>query len=130
MKKKLKKEKNDDEKLSEKILDLCMWYQTEDSHRWIEIINHRIKFCDIKIQHLLDSKPLFFQKKKLEKFNKDLEELEQEKMNLYKEVGEEVNIIEKLQKSINDDETEKFRNFLGDSLSDKSKLEKNIRILQ
>lgn len=189
MKKNLVKErdkKNDYEELNKKILDLCMWHQMESSYRWIGIIDHKIKFCDIKIQHLLDSKPFFFQKRKLKKFNKELEKIEQEKIKLKKEISEEFNIIAKLEKEIyrdeildyensdlveeisyydllrmiklninpnkvslsmcnkekiyifnernyildDDEENEIFKTFLGDSLSDKGKLENNIKILQ
>lgn len=99
----------DDSKLSQKIIDLCMWYQMENSYRWIGIIDHKIKFCDIKIQHLLDSKPFFFQKSKLEKFNKELDELEQEKIKLKEEINEEVSMISKMEESISRDETSEYK---------------------
>ena len=82
----------------------------ESSYRWIGIIDHKIKFCDIKIQHLLDSKPFFFQKRKLKKFNKELEEIEQEKIKLKKKISEEFNIIAKLEKEIYRDEILDYEN--------------------
>ena len=89
------------ERLSEKISELCIWYQIEDSHRWLDLICNRIKICDIMIEHLVDTKPYFFQKKKLEKFNNELKDLEIKKEKLYEEINDEILIIEKLNKSIN-----------------------------
>ena len=181
------KNKNDEKELCEKLIDLLIIYQIEDSYRLIELISHRIKFYDIYIQHLFATKPFFFQKKKMEQFNKDLESLENKKMDLYKQIGEEVDMIAKLHKSLRRNETldveniifqekinyynlvemiksevqpnkvclsifgdertyiykkgsyiledeesknDKFDIFLDSSLTDESKLEKNIKILQ
>lgn len=56
------KNKNDEKELCEKLIDLLIIYQIEDSHRLIELISHRIKFYDIYIQQLFATKPFFFQK--------------------------------------------------------------------
>lgn len=34
---------DNDMKLSEKILDLCLWYQIEDSNNWIRVFESEIK---------------------------------------------------------------------------------------
>lgn len=39
----------DDKKLFKKIIDLCLWYQIEDSHRWLDIINLQIKNCQMQL---------------------------------------------------------------------------------
>lgn len=99
MVKNLKKDAEDFE-LSNKIVDLCLWYQIEDSHRWIELISHKIKMYELKKEHLLDNKPFKFQKRKLKEYNNELESIEEEISKCYQEINEEVTIIEKMRKAI------------------------------
>lgn len=77
-----------------------MWYQIEDSHRWIELISHKIKMYELKKEHLLDNKPFKFQKRKLKEHNNELESIEEEISKCYQEINEEVTIIEKMRKAI------------------------------
>lgn len=83
----------DDKKLSEKIIDLCLWYQIEDSHHWLKLIDMQIKNCQMQLHFLEDSKPFWFQKKKLEEHNKQIEELENKILKHYQEMNEEVEMI-------------------------------------
>ena len=53
------KNKNDEKELCEKLIDLLIIYQIEDSHRLIELISHRIKFYDIYIQQLFATKWIY-----------------------------------------------------------------------
>ncbi|MDO5569763.1 MAG: hypothetical protein Q4G04_06685 [bacterium] len=86
-----------------KIIDLCLWYQMEDSHRWMEMIDLQIKNCNLQIEFLLDNKPFWFQKKKLDEHNKKIDELENKIADYYKQI-EEVEMIEKMQRAIKSDE--------------------------
>ena len=56
----------------------------------MRIIDNRIKFYESLISHLEDNKPFFFQKKKLIEYNNKISEL-------YTQLGEEYEMIEKLQ---------------------------------
>ncbi len=47
--------------------------------------------------------------KKVEKFNKELDELEQEKIKLKEEINEEVSMISKMEESILRDETSEYK---------------------
>lgn len=55
----------DDEKLYEKIIDLCLYYQIEDSHHRLRLIDMHIKSCQMQLHFLEDQKTFWFQKKKL-----------------------------------------------------------------
>ena len=105
------KEKNskkiytEDKKLSEKILDLCLWYQIEDSNLTIKMISQQIDFCNLQKEHLLDNKPFWFRKEKLKKWKKELEEIDKKILKYYEDVGKEVAIINKMQNAINKEET-------------------------
>lgn len=90
-----------DEKLSNKIIDLCLWYQIEDSHRWLDIIDLQIKNCQIQLDFLKEIKPFWFQKKKLEEHNKQIIELENQIYKYYEDLGKEVEIIQKMQEQLN-----------------------------
>ena len=91
-----KKEKEDNE-LFEKLLELNIKYAIEDSNINMRMIDNRIKFYQSLINHLEDNKPFFFQKKKLIEYNNKKEEYENKISELYAQLGEEYEMIEKLQ---------------------------------
>ena len=91
------KKKNDDNELFEKLLELNIKYAIEDSNINMRIIDNRIKFYQSLINHLEDNKPFFFQKKKLIEYNNKKEEYENKISELYAQLGEEYEMIEKLQ---------------------------------
>ena len=108
------KEKNakevytEDEKLSNKILDLCLLYQIEESNLIIKMISHQIDFCNLQKEHLLDNKPFWFQKEKLIKWKKELDEIDNKMFKYYEDVGNEINMIDKMKKSIDSKEDKKI----------------------
>lgn len=95
-----KDKKIDDETLSNKLIDLLLWYQIEDSHHQLRLIDMQIKSCQIEINYLEDTKPFRFQKKKLEEHNKKIEDLENKIYNYYQEMNKEVELIEQMRKSM------------------------------
>ena len=58
---------SDDYKLSERIIDLCLWYQIEDSHNIIRLFDNKIKMYEAQKQALLNNCIFKFQKKRLKK---------------------------------------------------------------
>lgn len=88
--------------VANKILDLCMYHQIEESINFIKIMECQIKFCYSQLELLEDSKPLWFEKKKLNNYFKEKEELELKIEEHYKKINEELKIIEKMKNSIND----------------------------
>ena len=90
-----KKKENDDE-LFEKLLELNIKYAIEDSNINMRMIDNRIKFYQTLINHLEDNKPFFFQKKKLIEYNNKKEEYNTKINDLYAQLGEEVDLIDKL----------------------------------
>lgn len=94
-----KKDTNDIE-ISNKIIDLCLWNQIQDSRHWIEIISNKIKIYELRRKHLLNNKPFKFQKKKLEEYHKELEIIEKTILKCYQDIDAEMTIIEKMLKAI------------------------------
>lgn len=101
----MKKEKKvvqdiDNESIVNKIIDLCLWYQIEDSHKMLNLIDLQIKSCRLQMEYLIDTKPFWFQKKKLEEYNKKMEELDNQIFKYYQDMNEEVELIQKMQEKI------------------------------
>ena len=96
----------DDSKLSQKIIDLCLWYQIEDSHNMIRLFGSEIKMYESQKQALLNSCIFEFQKKKIEK---ELEEIDNKIYKLYENISEEVSMISKMEESISRDETSEYK---------------------
>ena len=76
-------------------------YQIEDSRLTLELYGHRIKFYELQKEHLIENKPYKFQKKKMLKYENELNEINDKIMKLYTEVEEEIAIMEKMQDAIN-----------------------------
>lgn len=94
------KKKNDDNELADKVIDLCLYHSIKESNLHIKFLGNQAEFYKTHLKHLKDTKPLFFQKKKLEEHNKKIEECENKIRNIYLKMSEEVEEIEKTQKMI------------------------------
>ena len=100
MKKEMVKELNDESKeesLAEKVIDLCLWYQIEDSHNMIKIFESEIKILEMQKEMILSNCTFKFQRKKVEK---ELEKIDKRIYRLYENVGEEITLIEKMKDAI------------------------------
>lgn len=95
-----KKSDNIDNELNTKIINLCLWYQIEDSRLTIDLIEHQIKFYELQKEHLLENKPFKFQKKKMKSFEDELNKIDNKIMKFYSEIEEEIAIMEKKTKII------------------------------
>lgn len=87
--------------VANRLIDLMLWYQIEDSRLTLELYGHRIKFYELQKEHLIENKPYKFQKKKMLKYENELNEINDKIMKLYTEVEEEIAIMEKMQDAIN-----------------------------
>lgn len=76
-----------------KIIELSLISLNKESKCWIDIICTKIKVCELQKQHLLENKPLFFQKTKLEKHNKKIDNINKEIFNCFKSLEEEIDLI-------------------------------------
>ena len=90
----------DKEDLVNKIIDLCLYHEIEETNLYLKILDNKIKFYQNEINFLEDTKPFFFQKKKLQEHNKKIEEYEQKIYDAYKEIAEEVDFIVEIRKNI------------------------------
>ena len=97
----MSKNKNEDNQLFEKLLELNIKYAIEDSNINMRMIDNRIKFYQTLISHLEDTKPFFFQKKKLIEYNNKKEEYENKISELYIQLSEECEMIDKLYSGTN-----------------------------
>lgn len=62
----------------------------------MRMIDNRIRFYQSLINHLEDDKPFFFQKKRLIEYNNKKEEYENKISQLYSQLSDEMELIEKL----------------------------------
>ena len=86
---------NKDNELFELLLKLDIRKAIDDSNTNIVMINKRIKIYQTLINELEDNKPLFFQKKTLLEYNKQLDEYKTKINDLYKEIEDEIDMIDK-----------------------------------
>lgn len=105
MKKEQKSKKSNNnitnDSVADRVIDLMLWYQIEDSRLTLELYGHKIKFYELQKEHLIENKPYKFQKKKILKYENELNEINDKIMKLYTEVEEEIAIMEKMQDAIN-----------------------------
>ena len=99
---------NEDIKLSNRIIDLFIWYQIEDSNAWLRVLESQVKFLTGRRKQLFDDLDMCFFKFQKKKINEELEYVEEELFKQYEKIGEEVNIMNKLKNAIsnNNDITE------------------------
>ena len=91
----------EEKELLNKIIDLGLIYGIKDSEQYLDFLGNQINFYEHQIEFLEDTKLLFFQKKKLEEYNKKIDEYEQKIYETYQKMNEEVDLIIKMHKSIN-----------------------------
>lgn len=96
-KKELSNNYSKEESLAEKVIDLCLWYQIEDSYNMIKIFESEIKVLEMQKEMILNNCTFKFQRKK---FEKELEEIDKRIYRLYENVGEEVTLIERMRGAI------------------------------
>ena len=99
---------NEDIKLSNRIIDLFIWYQIEGSNAWLRVLKSQVKFLEERRKQLFDNLDMCLFKFQKKKINEELEQIEKELFKQYENIGEEVDIMNKLKSSIsnNNDITE------------------------
>lgn len=90
----------EDKELLNKVIDLCMVYGIKESQLYLKFLDNQVKTYQNHRNFLEDTKPFFFQKKKLEEHNKKIEICEQKILETYKKMNEEVDFIIEMQNSI------------------------------
>lgn len=96
-KKELSNNYSKEESLAEKVIDLCLWYQIEDSYNMIKIFESEIKILEMQKEMILSNCTFKFQRKKAEK---ELEGIDKRIYRLYENVGEEITLIERMKDAI------------------------------
>ena len=99
---------NEDIKLSNRIIDLFIWYQIEGSNAWLRVLKSQVKFLEERRKQLFDNLDMCLFKFQKKIINEELEQIEKELFKQYEKIGEEVDIMNKLKSSIsnNNDITE------------------------
>lgn len=99
---------NEDIKLSNRIIDLFIWYQIEGSNAWLRVLKSQVKFLEERRKQLFDNLDMCLFKFQKKKINEELEQIEKELFKQYEKIDEEVDIMNKLKSSIsnNNDITE------------------------
>lgn len=103
-----KNSENEDIKLSNRIIDLFIWYQIEDSNAWLRVLESQVKFLEERRKQLFDNLDMCLFKFQKKKINEELEQIEKELFKQYEKIGEEVDKMNKLKSAIsnNNDITE------------------------
>lgn len=103
-----KNSENEDIKLSNRIIDLFIWYQIEGSNAWLRVLKSQVKFLEERRKQLFDNLDMCLFKFQKKKINEELEQIEKELFKQYAKIGEEVDIMNKLKSAIsnNNDITE------------------------
>lgn len=103
-----KNSENEDIKLSNRIIDLFIWYQIEDSNAWLRVLESQVNFLEERRKQLFDNLDMCLFKFQKKKINEELEQIEKELFKQYEKIGEEVDIMNKLKSAIsnNNDITE------------------------
>lgn len=103
-----KNSENEDIKLSNRIIDLFIWYHIEDSNAWLRVLESQVKFLEERRKQLFDNLDMCLFKFQKKKINEELEQIEKELFKQYEKIGEEVDIMNKLKSAIsnNNDITE------------------------
>lgn len=94
---------NDNDKMLIKLIDFGLVCQIEDSHSHLKMIDLQIKGYKLQLEFLEDNKPFWFQKKKIEEHNNKVEGLKDSILNCYAKFGEEMKMIDKMQKALKKD---------------------------
>ena len=91
---------NEDIKLSNRIIDLFIWYQIEGSNAWLRVLKSQVKFLEERRKQLFDNLDMCLFKFQKKKINEELEQIEKELFKQYEKIGEEVDIMNKLKSAI------------------------------
>ena len=85
-----------------KIINKCMIYEIRDSELYLKFLTNQANFYQNELNLLEETKPFFFQKEKLEEYNKKIKEQKQKIFDIYMKIEEEMNCINEMQNSISD----------------------------
>lgn len=81
------------------ILSIIISCGIEESELYLKMLEHRAKMYRFEIEFLENTKPFFFQKKKLIDHNKSIEECELKLYETYKKINDEAVYLMKLRNS-------------------------------
>lgn len=73
-----------------KLIDLELNHQVKNSNIMAEFYKTKIRFYEELIDRLKENKPLFFRKKELEEYNKQIKEYENSIIDLYDKLSIEI----------------------------------------
>ena len=91
---------NEDIKLSNRIIDLFIWHQIEDSNAWLRVLESQVKYLEENRKQLFNDLNMCLFKFQKKKINEKLERIEKELFKQYEKIGEEVDIMNKLKSAI------------------------------
>lgn len=89
-------------KVNDKLVKLELLNCIENSKLYIDFLNIKIEFYNKQIFFLRCNKPLWFQRRKLKKYNVLLQSYEEKITNCYKKINDELNIVLKIYNDLND----------------------------
>ena len=94
------RKKNEEKDITTKLIDLCIINEINKSNQYILLLGKQAEFYQDYLLHLEDTKPFFFQKKKLKKHQEEIDNCQNKIMELYKKMEEEIDVVYKMQKNL------------------------------
>lgn len=89
-----------DDDLIEKVINLCIWHQIEDSNGWIRILESQLEIFKEYRKQLLEQLDDCIFKSQKNKVKKEIEEIDGKILNQYNKIKEEVGMLNKLKTAI------------------------------
>lgn len=97
------------------LINLCLWYQIESSHTMIKLFESEIKAHKMEKEIILNSNTV---KSAKEHMGESLDEIDKKIFELYKNIGEEISIMEKMESNIvRNNEDKKMSESMDDFIS-------------
>lgn len=96
------RKKNEEKDITTKLIDLCIINEINESNQYILLLGKQAEFYQNYLLHLEETKPFFFQKKKLKKHQEEIDNCQNKIMELYKKMEEEIDAIYEMQESLKD----------------------------
>lgn len=96
-----KREKDNKNELISEIINLYLEDSIKESQLYLKLLDNQIKTYQSEINYLENTKPFFFQKRKLKEHNKKIESYEKKIKDTYLKMSAETNEILKNERIIN-----------------------------
>lgn len=94
------RKKNEEKDITTKLIDLCIASEINESNQYILLLGKQVDLYQDYLLHLEDTKPFFFQKRKLKEHQEKIDNCQNKITELYKKMEEEIDVVYEMQESL------------------------------